>query len=170
MKVLDHFSIPYQGLKNGIHSLNFVVDNAFFNEFENSFIEQGSFDVTLLLDKRPDMAIAEFSCKGFVVLPCDRCLAEFSYPMDIDFVMHVKFGDDDPSVDEVIFIHPEAPSLNVAQYIYEWISVSVPMLKMHENIAECDPAIISKLKDPSEIEEESKDSIWSSLKDLNLDN
>ena len=31
MKVLDHFSIPYQGLKNGMHTFHFQVDDAFLN-------------------------------------------------------------------------------------------------------------------------------------------
>ena len=167
MKVLEHFSIPYQGLKNGMHTFRFIVDEGFFESFETSFVTKGSFDVALEFDKRPDMSIAVFHCEGKVTVPCDRCLVEFELPVITDFTLHIKYGENDPNEDEVIFIDTETSKINFAQYIYEWICISLPMVRMHEDISDCDPEVIRKL---SGDQEETKDSVWSSLNKLNFDN
>jgi uncharacterized metal-binding protein YceD (DUF177 family) len=168
MKILDHFSIPYQGLKNGMHRFIFDVDDAFFNCFENSIIQNGKFKVELELDKRPDLAIANFECSGVVICPCDRCLADFEHEMDLEFSLHIKYGIGNPDDDEVIYITIDTSHINFAQSIYEYITINLPMIKAHENIEDCDQDIINKLKDKNDQDDE--DSIWSSLKGLKLDN
>ncbi|MFM2392461.1 MAG: hypothetical protein RLZZ546_438 [Bacteroidota bacterium] len=168
MKVLEHFSIPYQGLKNGMHTFWFEVENVFFEAFEESFIKQGGFKVKLDLDKRPDMAIAIFECDGYVVLPCDRCLLDFEMPLSLEFKLHIKYGAPDPNEDEVMFIDLETSKINFAQYIYEWICISLPMVRMHSDIKNCDPLMIEKLSNNS-IENED-DNIFSKLKNIKFDN
>lgn len=168
MKVLEHFSIPYQGLKNGMHTFWFEVDNDFFAAFEDSFIKQGGFKVRLELDKRPDMAIAIFDCEGHVVLPCDRCLLDFEMPLVLDFKLHIKYGDPDPNEDEVMFIDAETSKINFAQYIYEWICISLPMIRMHEDVNDCDPLMIEKLSNRSN--ENDIDNVFSTLKNIKFDN
>lgn len=167
MKVLDHFSIPYQGLKNGMHTFHFQVDDAFFECFEAALVKRGNFEVTLDLDKRPDMAIAEFTLTGAAEVTCDRCLGEFMLPMDTFFTLHIKHGAGDEAEDEVMFIDVETSKVNFAQPIYEWICVSLPMFKSHEDEADCDQEVISRLKDGAD--NDSDVGPWSSLKDLNFE-
>ncbi|MBK8702057.1 MAG: DUF177 domain-containing protein [Saprospiraceae bacterium] len=167
MKVLEHFSIPYQGLKNELHTFHFQVDEAFFHCFENALVGKGEFEVELELDKRPDMAIANFSLTGHVVVPCNRCLEDFELPIETDFTLHIKYGDNDSGNDEVIFIDPDTSKVNFAQPIYEWICVSLPMVTVHEDIEDCDPEMIKKLK--GESDDDDDDNIWSGLKKMNLD-
>lgn len=167
MKVLDHFSIPYQGLKNGMHTFHFQVDDAFFACFETPLVKRGAFEVTLELDKRPDMAIAVFHLDGKAEVVCDRCLGEFMLPVKSSFKLHIKYGIDRDDEDEVMFIDAETSKVNFAQPIYEWICISLPMIKVHENEADCDQEVVSRLKDASEDEDDH--SPWSSLKDLNFE-
>jgi uncharacterized protein len=162
MNVLDHFSIPYQGLKNGLHSLHFNVEKGFFEAFECTIVKTGVFDVEMELDKRPDMAIADFHCKGQITLPCDRCLLDFDMPLEVDFKLHIKYGQPSNEDDEVLFIDPETSHINVAQHIYEWVCISLPMVRTHESMDQCDPEIIEKLTKSDEAE--SGNPLWESLR------
>jgi uncharacterized protein len=164
MNVLDHFSIPYQGLKNGMHTLHFKVDEGFFESFENSIVKSGVFDVEMELDKRPDLSIATFNCDGHVVLPCDRCLLDFELPLSVDFTIHIKYGEPTKDDDEVLFLDPETSHINVAQHIYEWICISLPMVRTHEEVSDCDPEMIRKLTQSDEADNNEDTSIWASLK------
>jgi uncharacterized metal-binding protein YceD (DUF177 family) len=168
MKTLDHFSIPYRGMKNGMHTFRFQVDNEFFKCFENSLIDVGNINVELDLDRRSDLAIADFRCKGTVLVTCDRCLLGFDLPIETEFTLHIKEGDADPDEDEIIYINEYTSNLNVAQYIYEWITLSLPMVRMHEDINSCDPQVINKLNVVSDKSED--DNIWSNLKNMNFEN
>lgn len=168
MKVLDHFSIPYQGLKNGLHSYQFDVDAAFFNEFENSPISNGEFVVNLELDKRSDLAIAEFDFNGTVTVNCGRCLADFDMPMDGEYTLHIKYGEAIGDEDEVMFVDPDVSSINFAQFIYESICISLPMVVLHPDLRECDPEIIRRMSFEEEAEK-STNEIWKDLKGLNIE-
>jgi uncharacterized protein len=168
MNVLDHFSIPYQGLKNGMHKLQFKVDEGFFEAFGCTIVKSGRFEVEMELDKRPDLGIASFYCKGEITLPCDRCLLDFDMPLEVNFKLHIKYGLPTNEDDEVIFIDPETSHINLSQHIYEWVCISLPMIRTHEKIENCDPEVIRKLTVSEEVE--SDDAIWAKLKGFKADN
>ena len=47
MTLLDHFSVPYKGLKSGLHKLTFDIDTAFFQEFDSTIKVENRFNVLL---------------------------------------------------------------------------------------------------------------------------
>ncbi|MBK8388721.1 MAG: DUF177 domain-containing protein [Saprospiraceae bacterium] len=167
MNVLDHFSVPYLGLKNGIHQINFEVDDSFFLTFENSYVEGGKLKVEMSLDKRSDLAVADFIFDGNVRVTCDRCLQSFDHPIEGDSKLHIKIGLQDPDQDEVLFIDQETSSINFASYIYECICLLLPMSITHEDIDDCDPEMIAKLNKTND--DATKNDIWNSLKGLDLE-
>jgi uncharacterized protein len=169
MKVLEHFSIPYIGLKSGMHSFLFEVDDDFFENFEDSPIQKGKLQIKLQLDKRPDMAIASFDCQGYVVTACDRCLLDFELPIDFEFMLHIKYGEEDLDEDEVIYIDTETSKINFAQFIYEWIILSLPMIKVHQDEKNCDPIMIEKLNG-NKADNNEESNIFSALKNIKFDN
>lgn len=174
MEVLDHFSIPFIGLKVGLHQLKFEVDNAFFAKFENSLIKKGDVTVTLDLDKRSHMAVLDFSLDGAVVTDCDRCMEAIRLPIEGEYVLHAKYSEQDmEGTDEIIYIHPKLDRLNVAQYIYEYIHLSIPMIKTCESDPEanCNEEILSLFEEEAEdgVSEAKKNPMWDALNDLNLD-
>ncbi|MBK6949770.1 MAG: hypothetical protein IPH16_18380 [Haliscomenobacter sp.] len=57
MSGLVPYSLPIQGLNNGIHEYEFHIDREFFQHFENSPVVEGDIDLTLILDKRPNMLL-----------------------------------------------------------------------------------------------------------------
>ncbi len=171
MKALNHFSIPVQGLKNGMHQFDFQVGKAFFAQFENSQIADGNFDIKLYFDKRPDMYVMTFSFEGHIKTACDRCLVDIKLPVKGDDQLMVKFADQPSEDAEIKKKKKGLNELNVAKYVYEFITLAVPILKVYdcendENPV-CDQEMLDHL-DKSQDQEEEKTSnpIWDSLKDF----
>ncbi|MEM9548501.1 MAG: DUF177 domain-containing protein, partial [Bacteroidota bacterium] len=165
MNVLDHFSVPYKGLGNGLHRLSFTVDNEFFKEFEDSHINNGSFAVEVELDKKDDHSVLVFAIKGNTETTCDRCLAAIQLPILGTYEMLLKFGEEKLSNDEIVFIHPETSKINLAQLIYEFILLSVPMIKTCPEegaYATCDKEVMKRLNENGNDVGQEGNPIWSS--------
>lgn len=171
MNVLDHFSVPYKGLGNGVHQLNFVVDSSFFKEFEDSHIDNGNFEVDVELDKRHDHSILSFEINGKTNTHCDRCLASIDLPLSGNFELHVKHGENEGSNDEIMFIHPETSILNLAQVVYEFILLSMPIIKVYdcdtEKLPPCNFEVLNKLDNTEEVEDD-QSNVWDALKGMDF--
>jgi uncharacterized metal-binding protein YceD (DUF177 family) len=86
----------------------------------------------------------------------------------------VKYGEKNfVDGDDVIWVSVNDYQLNVAQLIYEFIGLAIPIQKIHPNDdkgnSTCDPEMIEKLNKYVIREEEKKTSVWNDLKKL-LDN
>ncbi len=133
MDGLVEYSIPVQGLENGVHRFQFAVGEAFFRYFTASPVEAGAISVTLDFDKRPGMYVLEFEFEGTVKAECDRCLVEIDLPVSGRERLLVKFSyESQPEEADVIYISPEAQRLNVAKYIYEFIVLAMPITKVYD--------------------------------------
>ena len=65
-------------------------------------------------------------------LVCDRSLETFEHPLDFTEKMIYKFGSEVKEIDEsVMMITRDTPSINVAQLIYEFILLALPLKKIH---------------------------------------
>jgi uncharacterized protein len=172
MSILDHFSLPYQGMKDGSYEYHFDVDDAFFAAFESSPISRGNLGVNLIVDKRPNLSVMKFDILGYINAPCDRCLADIKLPLKANFQLLVKVGDSENNEDDVIYFSPDQPALKLAVPIYEMIVLSMPISNVYgcekEALPPCNNDILEKLKDQQEIQddpsEDNGSSIWDSLK------
>ncbi|MEM9821208.1 MAG: DUF177 domain-containing protein [Bacteroidota bacterium] len=167
MESLNHFSIPIQGLKDGVHPFKFQVDPAFFQHFAESPIEAGSFEVNLSFDKRPDMLVLDFSLNGTVRTACDRCLTDIDLPVEDQQQLIFKYGLVEKENAEVVYLLRDTSELNVSKYIYEYICLALPMIKLCEegNPDACNDEMTKYLgreeKDP-----DTNNPIWDQLKNL----
>ncbi|MET3113010.1 uncharacterized protein AAKU52_000729 [Pedobacter sp. CG_S7] len=176
LRALKQFSIPFTGLKIGKHEFEFDLDNSFFGAFEYSSIKEGTLKATVELDKQETMLILQIQILGTVKLDCDKCLAEFNAKIDIKDRQIVKFADDDTESDdlEIIVINKKESNIDLAGIFYEFISVSVPFIKVCEENGEgqqCDKEMIARLENLStgtahEEEKNDEDPRWAALKKL----
>ena len=154
MNVLDQFSIPVMGLRNGLHEYNFQIEKDFFDAFEASFIKDGQVQVHFSIDKREDMYVLLFSLNGKVEVTCDRCLDLFELPIESSENLLVKFDEKEWEDADVVYIIKGTLELNVAKYIYEFIHLAVPMTKTHDDAGgDCNPEMLKYL-DGDDKEEE----------------
>lgn len=171
MKAHIPFSIPIKGLNSGIHPYHYQVDQAFFESFENSMIDEGKVDCKVDLDKRPDMLVIQFDLEGWAAAPCDRCLVPIQLPIHGTHQLLVKFSEEtDGDEGEVLYLHPESPTINLAKFIYEYICLSLPMIKVYDCDSEedppCDFDMLSYLGLDDEDDTEEENPVWDALKGL----
>ena len=177
LKPLQQFSIPFTGLKIGKHQFDFEIDNSFFDAFEYSLVKKGELKVDVELDKQETMLILMIHIAGTIKLDCDKCLAVFDSPLDVTERQIVKFAEDDLESDdlEIIMLNKKESELNVADLIYEFITVGVPYIKICEQDGDgqqCDQEMIARLESlaigsSNEAEEKQDDDPrWAALKKL----
>ena len=174
MSILEHFSIPYIGIKDGLHQYQFKVDNRFFALFENSPITEGDFNINLVLDKRSGLSELDFEIDGHIGALCDRCLADIRLPISSTNHILVKVSNKISEDDEVIFIKEDHSHLDLSQIIYEFIVLAMPLMNIYdcenEEPRKCDMNVLKKLsEDVIEDTEPTTNKIWENLKDINLD-
>ena len=165
MKALKDFMIPFVGLKEGIHEYTFEIDDRFFESFEYSETSQGSVHVEVGLERKERMLIFNFSLKGSVTVPCDRCAMDMDHPVEGHERLIVKFGHEFEEESEEIIVIPDTEShIDISPYIFEYIMLALPMRRVHpEGEDGCDPAVIEKL---SRYAPETEDPRWEALKKL----
>ncbi|GAB5417485.1 MAG: DUF177 domain-containing protein [Crocinitomicaceae bacterium] len=140
------FVIPFTGLKIGMHTYEFDIVDAFFEQVEYSLIEKGNVRVTLNLEKKETMMIGDFHIEGEVKASCDLCNDPVNVEVDGDYQLIFKF-DDKPSDDEtLIIVYPEEFELDLQENILELITVSLPSRTIHPE-GECDSEMLEILNE-----------------------
>ena len=175
MSILEHFSVPYIGIKDGLHQYQFKADSRFFALFVNSPIVDGDFDIVVNVDKRTGLSELDFEIDGHISALCDRCLADIRLPVSSKNNILVKVSNKTSEDDEVIFIREDHSHLDLSQIIYEFIVLALPLMNIYdcenEEPRKCDMRVLEKLsEDVIEDTEPTTNKIWENLKDINLDN
>lgn len=132
MNPLRAYDIHIVGLDNKRHEYDFTSDMAFFAALEQELIKAGNVQTHLVLDKSETMIRLDFHIVGTVEQTCDRSLDEYDEPVDTRQTMLLKFGDHNEELsDEIELIERNTSTINVARYIFEFISLSLPMKRLH---------------------------------------
>ncbi len=165
------FVIPIGGLKLGTYSYNYSINQLFFSSFENSIIQNGNVEVALELEKRASLIELIFSIEGKVEVECDRCLEWMEVSISSEEVILLKFGEEESDEADIIYLLPDTQAFSVANLIYEFIHLAVPISNSHEDIGQdCEIDIKQFLvEDKIEEEESENTSVWDSLKNIKIE-
>lgn len=129
---LRAFRVNIIGLSNKVHQFDYEIDDEFFRHYGTGLVSEGSFHAEVTLDKHETFIEVRFLINGKATLICDRSLDPFKQVMKIDRKIVFKYGDRDEELsDEIIMIHRDTDSLELGQYIYEFIGLEVPIKKLH---------------------------------------
>ena len=125
------YDLEFKGLSEGLHEFEFEVQDRFFEHFEQGLVTKGDVQVKVMLEKRSSFMKLFFDLDGDVELICDRCLESYLQKLNNRYELFVKFGENENDDDEIIWILPEEHKINLAQLIYEYIILSIPMKRVH---------------------------------------
>ena len=146
------YSIPYKGLKNGVHEFDFQVDDALFEAYDRVEIKGGNCSAHVVMKRSETMLELAVTIEGEVICECDRCLEDCPIEVDYQGELLVKFSDEIDDYDgEVMWISPSESSLDLTQYIYESIVLSLPYRRVHEE-GGCNPEMLASFQQISEQE------------------
>lgn len=144
MELDKKYSIAYKGLKNGLHEEDFIVDGALFDAYESKEIKDGHCKVHVAIRKSDSQLILNVEIDGEVVCECDRCLEDCNIPVHFDGELLVHISEQTGEYDgENMWVSPEEEDIDLMQYIYESIVLSLPYSRVHSD-GECDPDMIAR--------------------------
>jgi uncharacterized protein len=165
------FIIPLSGLKEGGHSYNFEIRDEFFELFEGSEITRGELSAVVELEKRSTHMDLKFSLQGSVIINCDRCLEPFSQPVMCENRLLIKLGKNwDENDPDMLTIPADEHELDVKQYLYEFIHLSLPIRRTHpldkKGRSTCDPEMLKKINEHTVNTDKDSDPRWDELRKL----
>lgn len=137
MKKLKDYEINIAKLSNKTHQYEFDMDDSFFDLFSGEIIHGGKLHANVELEKTETLLTLHFDIQGTVRITCDRSLEEFDQPVDVQETFRMKFGSEDKELDEDLWqIAFETQQINLAQHLYDYIGLSLPMKKLHPRFLE----------------------------------
>lgn len=178
MKHLKEFTIPFVGLKQGIHHFDYEITNSFFEAFDFDEFNNANVKIDLSLTKKSTLMELHFLINGDVNVNCDVTNEPFNQPIQNEFDLVVKFGEAyNDEHDEILIIPHGEYEINIAQYCYELIVLAVPTKRVHPGIEDgtLDSEILKKLEELSPKQQDAKkdnddiDPRWDTLKKLLTD-
>ena len=174
MKKWGSYAVRISGLGEGDYDFSFELDRQFFVLFEHSEISDGNVQAEVILEKKPGVFSLHFSLEGEVEVLCDRCLEKFMTDVSATQSIFVKMGETPGEIeDDVLIIGRDDHEIEVGQYMYEFIMLSLPYQKVHPDDAEgqstCNPEMLKQLDAHRTKDTDRKEKIdprWDALKGI----
>lgn len=175
----SEYVLGFTSLPDGKHLFSFEVEKSFFEQLDSSEIKDAKLKVKLTLEKKPTMMMANFEIAGKVKVMCDLCTDDFDQPIKGTGDLIYKFGEEDLDDENVITVYPHETEIDVAQPIYEFAYLLLPVRRIHpkgkcnqEMLNDIDQYLMVKKstkKSKEEIPEKKDEEIdprWAALKKL----
>lgn len=175
MKHNREFEIAWQGLKPGVHTFQYEIDDRFMKAHgeEEDDVKSLSAQVKVTFDKKTNFFLLHFDIGGFAIVACDRCGDDFRLQLWDEFDLLIKLaGEDSEELDEesdVVFIPRSETVIDLSNWLYEFVMLSIPLQRIHPDSAEgkagCNPEALRLL---GELEPEDKPAhdVWKGLEAL----
>ena len=172
---LEQFKIDLKRLTDEVTTLEFDLDNHFFDALDGSELRQGTLHVSVSIRKATGFFELQFHTEGTVTVTCDRCLDDMDQPISTDNRLVVKLGTVYSEEDDVITVPEDEGILDTSWLIYEFIMLAIPIKHVHAP-GKCNPAMSQVLEELSadrssdEVSNQPIDPRWSALEKLKINN
>jgi uncharacterized metal-binding protein YceD (DUF177 family) len=168
------YDIAFVGLKPGIHEFSYEIDEDFFDAETPRDFSNCNARVKLTLDKKVNFFLLKFEIGGRADVVCDRCSNLLNKELWDEFNMVVKMVDNPDEMNEqeddpdIHYIAKTESHLHLNEWMYEFVSLSVPMQKMcsEEEYGgpSCNLEVLQKLKEmEAQANGQNANSIWKGL-------
>lgn len=148
------YAIDFHALEVGeTVAYNFEVDDRFFEHWPESEVQHGTGKVHAEATKHTALLNLAVTIEAQVELTCDRCLDPFRMPVHFEGEPVVKISpdipegesyDDNQSDGDVLWISPADDVLDLGQYVYESIILSLPFQRVHPDLEDCNPDMLER--------------------------
>lgn len=164
----NEYTIPLIGLPFGHTDYQYVIGDKFFGEREYSEVKNGVVNLRLDIEKMETMFVLALNFEGKVVLQCDRCGDDYEQPIEGSAEIYLKYGAANGNEDDdVIFITKNDNEFDVSDLIYEYIILSLPIHRVHQDESECNKDVLDMLyhEDKTQDVENESDAnpVWSEM-------
>ncbi|MGI8951585.1 MAG: YceD family protein [Chitinophagaceae bacterium] len=167
------FEIAFVGLKPGIHTFDYQIKDKFFAPYGEQDFTNCNVSIKLQLDKTSGFIMLKFDVDGKVDVVCDRCGNPLTLRLWDEFNLIVKMVDEPGQMNEqeedpdIYYISKGESHLHLADWIYEFINLSIPMQKScsEDEIGgpQCNNEVLEKLKQMEAEASKTANSVWKGL-------
>ncbi|MDE6140401.1 MAG: DUF177 domain-containing protein [Alistipes sp.] len=138
------YAIAYKGLKEGDYDFEFEIGDALFESYGRVEILSGECRARVHMHRAEAVLEMHTSIDGSVLCECDRCLEECRIPVAFEGDLIVKFSDEIDDYDgEQMWISPGDDEVDLTQYLYESIVLSLPYRRVHAE-GECNADMLAR--------------------------
>ena len=145
---LEFLKIDLKSLKEEETSLEFDLNDSYFEALDDAEVKKGSLHVSVSIRKATGFFELQFHTVGTVVVPCDRCLDDMDQPVETSNRLVVKFGSEYSEEDEIIVVPENEGILDMSWFIYEFVALVIPIRHVHAP-GKCNPAMTQALEELS---------------------
>ncbi len=181
MNYRRRFDIAFVGLKPGVHEFEYDIDDKFFQEYQEQDFRNCKAQVKLNLDKHNGFMMLKFEVGGKLEVQCDRCGNQLPFDLWDEFNVLVKMVENPEEMNDqeedpdVYYISRGESHINVGEWIYEFINLSIPMQRMcsEEQIGgpNCNKEVLAMLKKMDIQNSQPANPLWKGLEKFkDLDN
>lgn len=167
------YEIAFVGLKPGIHEYQYEITDKFFAEYDEQDFTNCKANVKLSLDKNNGFLMLKFDVDGTAEALCDRCGNAINVRLWDEFNIVVKMVEEPEKMNEqeedpdVYYISKTESHLFVADWIYEFINLSIPSQKIcaddSDGRSTCNVEVLNKLEQMKNETEKGANSLWKGL-------
>ena len=141
--MMDTYKIDLLSSGLGGKTFEYDLSDDFFAEMEG-LVQRGSIHTTVACLSAGSVYKFQIHSVGTIIVPCDRCLSDLELRIETTDDLNVKLGDEYADEGDCVVV-PEAEGyLDLAQFIYEFIALSMPLTCCHEP-GKCDDAMMQEL-------------------------
>ncbi len=167
------FEIAFVGLKPGIHEFDYRIEDKFFALYGEQDFTNCNAQVKLRLDKKQGFMLLKFDVAGSADVSCDRCGNELTLQLWDEFNIIVKIVEEPAQMNDqeedpdVYYISKGESHLHLADWIYEFINLSIPLQKRCSETEmggpQCNTEVLEKLKRMEEEVVKGENPVWKGL-------
>jgi len=167
------FEIAFVGLKPGVHEFEYSINDQFFATYGEQDFRNCQAKVKLSLDKKSSFFQLKFDIDGTAEVDCDRCSNAINKVLWDEFNIVVKMVDNPDEMNEqeedpdIYYISRGESHLKVADWIYEFVNLSVPFQKMcseaEKGGPQCNIEVLEKLEAMEKLARNESNPQWKGL-------
>lgn len=165
------YNIPLKSSAEQFETYEYALDNDYFAlvSDDDSEVKRGNVKLSLEV-KRVSLSFElNFRLIGTVFVPCNRCLDDMPIEIETENRLVVKFGKEySEESDEIVIIPESEDSINIAWFVYEFISLSIPIKHVHLP-GKCNKFMSSKLDKHKAVDSNDMDDEDEVLSDMSFD-
>lgn len=143
MGVMDTYKIDLLSPQLKGSTFEFNIGDDFFAGIEG-LLQRGNIRTTVECLSAGSFFKFQIHSVGVVIVPCDRCLADLELRIETTDMLDVKLGNEYSDEGDCVIVSEAEGYLDLAQFIYEFIALSMPMTHCHEP-GTCDDVMMDEL-------------------------
>ncbi len=165
------YDVPIQSLHIGEYTFKYLLNKDFFINYDCADLQSSEIEAEVKIAKKNNFLQLSIYLYGYVFLVCDRCANVFKNNIWDEFSMMVKMVDNPQKYNQeeqdpdVYYIGKNDNHINLANWLYEFAYLSIPLHKICKSIGgeevNCNAKVLKYLEEMKRRATEGTDNILS---------